>query len=174
MDKLCKKEVITKLNKKFLDAKSGILADFTGMNVKEMETLRGGFRSGSVDYHVVKNTLVFRASQGTAFEKISEKLVGPISVAISYDDVVAPAKIISEFNKENNDKLKVVCGVMEGKAVTPEQIGVIANLPSKDVLISKMLCSMKAPVGGFVGTLSGVLRNFVGVLTSIKDKKEGA
>ena len=174
MEKLCKKEVIAKLNKKFSDAKAGILADFTGMNVKEMETLRGGFRSGSVDYQVVKNTLALKASQGTAFEKISEKLTGPISVAISYDDVVAPAKVISEFNKKNNDKLKVICGVIEGKTVTPEQIGEIADLPSKEVLISKMLSSMKAPVGGFVGALSGVIRNFVNVLKSIKEKKENA
>lgn len=142
------------------------------MNVKEMETLRAGFRKASIDCQVVKNTFAVRAAQGTLFEIISKKFVGPVSIAFSYDDVVAPAKIISEFNKKNNNKLKVTGGLIEGKEVTPDEIKKIAALPSKEVLIGRIMASMQSPVRGFVGTLNGVIRNFVGVLGAIKDKKE--
>lgn len=172
MDKITKKENVTQLNGKFAKAKAGILADFRGMNVKEMETLRAEFRKVSVDYHVIKNTFAIRASKGTPFEIFSKKFNGPISVAISYDDVVNPAKVVSEFNKKHQDKLKVNAGIIEGKVVTPEQIKDIANLPSREVLIGKMLASMQAPVGGFVGTLSGVIRSITSVLMAIKEKKE--
>ncbi len=172
MVKLYKKEKVSQLNKKFSEAKASVLADFKGMSVKEMETLREGFRNVSVDYQVVKNTFASRASKGTPFETISKEFIGPISVAISYDDVVAPAKVVSEFNKKHKDKLKVICGVIEGKKVTPEQIKEVANLPSKDILISRILAGMQAPVKGFVGTLNGVILNFVNVLKAINDKKE--
>lgn len=172
MKKSLKQENISQLNEKFLKAKAAVLADYSGMNVKEMETLRAGFRKASVDYRVVKNTFFNRASKGTCFEIIAENTVGPLSIAISYNDVVAPAKVISEFNKKHNLKLKITCGIIEGKEVTPDQINKIADLPSKDILIGKMLSSMQAPVRGFVGTLNGVIRNFVGVLRAIKDTKE--
>ncbi len=137
-----------------------------------METLRAGFRKASIDCQVVKNTFAVRAAQGTSFEVISKKFVGPVSIAFSYDDVVAPAKIISEFNKKNNDKLKVTGGLIEGKEVTPDEIKKIAALPSKEVLIGRIMAGMQSPVRGFVETLNGVIRNFVGVLRAIKDKKE--
>ena len=149
-----------------------VLADYRGMNVKEMETLRAGFRGASMDCQVVKNTFAVRAVQGTSFEAISEKFVGPVSIAFSYDDVVAPAKIISEFNKNNNNKLKVTGGFIEGKEVTPDEIKKIAALPSKKVLIGKIMASMQSPVRGVIGTLNGVIGNFVGVLRAIKDEKE--
>lgn len=172
LTKSLKKEKIEQLNEKFSKAKAGVIANFSGMNVKEMETLRVRFREASVDYSVVKNTFAFIASQGTSFEKISKKFKGPISVALSYDDVVAPAKVVSEFNKKHNNKLKVTTGIIEGKEVTPNEIQKVADLPPKEVLVAKMLATMQGPVRGFVGTLNGVLRNFVGVLRAVKDKKE--
>lgn len=172
MAELSKKEKIDRLNERFSKTKAAVLADYSGINVKEMEILRVGFRKASVDYQVVKNTFAGRAAQGTSFEIISEKFVGPVSIAFSYDDVIAPAKIISEFNKKYKGKLKVTCGIIEGKEVTPDQIKKMADLPSKEVLIGKMLASMQSPVAGFIGTLTGVVRNFANVLNAIKDKKE--
>jgi len=160
------------LNEKFSGTKAAVLADYTGMNVKEMETLRAEFRKSSIGCQVVKNTFAVRAAQGTSLEVISKKFAGPVSIAFSYDDVVAPAKIISEFNKKNNNKLKVTGGIVEGKEVTPDEIKKIAALPSKEVLIGKIMASMQSPVRGFIGTLNGVIGNFVGVLKSIKDEKE--
>ena len=160
------------MNEKFSRTKAAVLADYSGMNVKEMETLRAGLRKASIGCQVVKNTFAIRAAQGTSFEVISKKFAGPVSIAFSYDDVVAPAKIISEFNKKNNNKLKVTGGLIEGKEVTPDEIKIIAALPSKKVLIGKIMASMQSPVRGFIGTLNGVIGNFVGVLKSIKDEKE--
>ena len=149
-----------------------MLADYGGMNVKEMETLRAGFRKASIDYQVVKNTFAVMASQGTSFEVISKRFVGPVSIAFSYDDVVAPSKIISEFNKKNNNKLKVTCGIIEGKEVSSDQIKKIAKLPPKEVLIGKIMTAMQSPIREFIGTLNGVTVNFVSVLRAIKKKKE--
>ncbi len=147
------------------------MADYRGMNVKEMETLRAGFRKASIDCQVVKNSFAVRAARGTSFEVISKKFTGPVSIAFSYDDVVAPAKIVTEFNKKNKNKLKVTGGLIEGKEITPDEIIKIADLPSKEVLIGKIMGSMQSPVRGFIGTLNGVIRNFVGVLRAIKDEK---
>ena len=172
LTKELKKDKIAQLNEKFSKTKASALADYSGMNVKEMETLRAGFRKASVDYQVIKNTFAIRAAQGTSFEAISKKFTGPVSIAFSYDDVVAPAKIISEFNKKNNNKLKVIGGLIEGKEVTPDEIKKIAALPSKEILIGRMMASMQSPLRGFIGTLNGVIGNFAGVLRAIKEKKE--
>src|SRR5512140_441645 len=95
-----KEAVIKELNDKFTRAKSAVLAEFNKVNVETITKLRRKFREGGVEYRVLKNTLAKRAAKGTSLEAISEQFQGPVALALSYTDVVAPAKILQEFIKD--------------------------------------------------------------------------
>jgi large subunit ribosomal protein L10 len=129
-------------------------------------------RSRAIDFRVIKNTLARQAAKNTPFELLDEEFSGPVSLVVSFDDVVAPARALAEFSKLGATKNpKVICGVVEGKKVSPEQVKAMADLPSKEVLISQLLATMNGPTTNFVGALGGVLRKLVGTLEAIKEKK---
>ena len=168
-----KKEAIDDLNRVFTDAKAAVLANYQGIKATEMTRLRRHLKERSLEFRVIKNTLAQKAAKDTSLEVITGEFKGPISLLVSFDDVVAPAKALDDFAKSGAEKTPdVLGGVIEGKPITPEQFKALANLPSKEQLISQMLSVMQGPTRNFVCVLSGVTRNFVGVLAAIKDKKE--
>lgn len=168
-----KKESIDELNRVFTTAKSALLANYQGIPAIEMTRFRRHLRDRNLEFMVIKNTYAQKAAKGTGFETEHDKFKGPMSILISYDDAVAPAKALKDFKKEGAEKApEVLFGVVEGKPVTSEQVKALADLPSKEQLISQLLSVMQGPTRSFVGVLSGVTRQFVGVLSAIKDKKE--
>lgn len=162
---------VEELNDKFKKVKSAVFSDFTGLNVTQITDLRRKLRAASIEFKVVKNTLALRASQETDFEKLSEYFSGPTSVAISYEDVVAPAKVIVEYSKRQ-PALKIKGGILDGEKVGAEKIRDLAKLPSREVLLSMLLSTFQSPISGFVGTLEGILRQFIYTLEGIKSQKE--
>ena len=163
---------VEELNGVFLKAKAAVLADYQGIEAPDLTLLRSHMRSRSVDFRVIKNTLARQASKDTPFELLDEEFSGPVSLVVSFDDAVAPAKALKEFSKSGATKNpQVICGVVEGKKISPEQVKALADLPSKEVLISQLLAVMNGPTTQFVGALSGVLRKLVGTLEAIKEKK---
>jgi len=155
-----------------LKAKAAILADYQGIEAPDLTLLRSHMRSKSVDFRVIKNTLARQASKNTPFELLDEEFKGPVSMVVSFEDVVAPAKALAEFKKSGAPKSpKVICGVIEGKKVSPGEIEALADLPSREVLISKMLAVFNGPTTSFVGVFSGVLRKLVGTLDAVREKK---
>jgi large subunit ribosomal protein L10 len=163
---------VEELNGVFLKAKSAILANYQGIEAPELTQLRSHMRSRAIDFRVIKNTLARQAAKTTPFELLDEEFSGPVSLVVSFDDAVAPAKALAEFSESGATKNpKVICGVVEGKKISPEQVTALAELPSKEVLISQMLATMNGPTTNFVGALSGVLRKLVGTLEAIKEKK---
>ena len=167
-----KEKVVETLHEKFSKAKAVLLTDFRGLNMSAMDDLRGQLREVSVEYRVVKNTLLTRASDGTDMALLKEHFYGPCAVALSYDDPYAPAWILMKFS-EDNSALEVKAGVVEGQVVDLAGIKRLSKLPSHEVLLTHLLSLMSAPVTGLVTVLSAVLRNFVGVLEAIKVQKEG-
>jgi large subunit ribosomal protein L10 len=165
-----KNEAVVELHDKFTRAVSAVLADFRGLTVQEMTDLRQQLRDASLELAVVKNTLARLAVQDTAFERLSPYLKGPTSVTLSYQDSVAPAKILSAYIKRQ-PKLAVRAGLFEGEVVPAEKIAEIADLPPREVLLAQTLAAMQGPVAGLVGTLQGVLSTFIGTLQAIHDKK---
>ncbi len=140
-----------------------------------MTRLRRHLKERQLEFRVIKNTFAQKAAQGTDFEVLHDKFQGPMSLLVSFDDAVAPAKALEDFVKGGAEKApEVLFGVVEGKPITADQVKALANLPSKEQLISQMLSVMQGPTRNFVGVLSGVTRNFVGVLSAIKDKKKAA
>ncbi len=167
-----KEKVVEVLHEKFSRSRAMLLTDFRGLNMTATNELRSQLRGASVEYRVVKNTLISRAAEGTDMALLKEYLFGPCAVALSYEDPLAPAKILMKFC-ENNPALEVKAGVVEGRAVDLAGIKRLSILPSHDVLLMQFLFLMNAPSTGLVMVLSGVMRNFMGVLEAIKRQKEG-
>ena len=168
-----KQELVTEMHERLARAKAVFLADFRGMDVGKATTLRNELRSASVEYKVFKNTLLERASQGTDMECLSPYLSGPTAIAISYDDPVSAAKVLSKFAKDPQGKFVLKVGVLSGKLLDVKQIQALAELPSREVLLAKMLGSMQAPATNFVGVLAALPGSLVRALDAIRAQKAG-
>ncbi|MBC8282551.1 MAG: 50S ribosomal protein L10 [Nitrospinae bacterium] len=163
---------VEELNGIFLKAKSAVLANYQGIEAPELTQLRSHMRGRAIDFRVIKNTLAREAAKNTPFELLDEEFSGPVSLVVSFEDAVAPAKALADYAKSGATKTpKVICGVVEGKKVSPEEVKALADLPSKEVLISQLLATMNGPTTNFVGTMSALLRKLVGTLDAIKEKK---
>lgn len=159
------------MHDKLLRAKAVFLADFRGMNVGQATELRNELRKANAEYKVVKNTLLEIASKGTDKEGLNPYYAGPTAIALCYDDPVAAAKVLSKFNKENTNPFTLKAGVLTGKTINVSEIQALADLPSREVLIAKMLGSMQAPASNFVRVLAAVPGGFVRALDGIRAQK---
>jgi len=167
-----KAKEIERLNGVFSQARSAVLTNYQGLSAAHMTQLRAHMRERSLEFKVIKNTLARIAAKNTPFEVLDTSWEGPMSIVISYDDAVAPAKALAEFAKSGADKNpQVLCGVVDGQAITLEQVKALADLPSKDVLISQMLSVMQGPTRNFVGVFGGLLRKLVGTLDAVREHK---
>lgn len=171
MKKADKEIVIGELQKIFTEAKGVYLADFTGVDVESVNDLRQKFRDGNIEYRVVKNTLAKRSLEGLSYDELLPYLNGPTAIAYSYDDEIGPGKVMSDFHKET-EKMVLKAAIVDGTFYDEEAVSEIVKLPSRDVLLTRLLGSMNSPITGFVGVLNGVLRNFVGVLDALREKME--
>ncbi|WP_024833003.1 50S ribosomal protein L10 [Ruminiclostridium josui] len=167
-----KKQVVTDLTEKIKSAQSIVLADYRGLTVEQDTELRNALRKAGVEYRVVKNSLTSLAMKESGLE-LDDFLVGPTSMAISSTDAVAPAKVLSEFAKKF-EKLELKVGVVEGKVIDLEGIKALAELPSREVLIAKVLGGFNAPISGFVNVLNGNMRGLVVALNAIAEQKANA
>jgi large subunit ribosomal protein L10 len=168
-----KQELVTEMHERLTRAKAVFLADFRGMSVGKATTLRNELRGASVEYRVFKNSLLDRAAQGTDMECLSPYLTGPTAIAISYDDPVGAAKVLSKFAKDPQGAFVLKAGVLSGKLLDVKQIQALADLPSREVLIAKMLGSMQAPATNFVGVLAALPGSLVRALDAIRAQKAG-
>ena len=173
MNKENKQEQVAQMHERLMRAKAVFLADFRGMNVGQATNLRNELRSASVEYKVFKNTLLDLAAKGTDMECLAPYLAGPTAIAISYDDPVSAAKVLSKFAKDPQGKFVLKAGVLTGKLLDVKQIQALADLPSREVLIAKMLGSMQAPATNFVGVLAALPGSLVRALDAIRAKKAG-
>ena len=170
-----KVEAVKELHGVFSKAKSAVVADYQGIDAPGITALRVHMRNRAVDFRVVKNTLARRAVKDTVLEVLGQDFKGPISIVIGFDDAVAPAKALADFAKSGAPKAPVViCGVAEGKKVSSEEVQAIADLPSREELISKMLSVFQGPTTNFAGIFSSLLRKLVGTLDAIREKKESS
>jgi len=148
-----KEQVIKDLNDKFTRAKSAVLAEFSKVDVETVTKLRKKLRDGGVEYKVLKNTLARRAAKGTSIEQVSDDFVGPVAMAISYGDVVAPAKIMSEFIKDL-ETIKIRSAVVDGKKIDVKGVQALAKMPGLPELRAKLLGMINQPAGKLVRTIA--------------------
>lgn len=150
-----KKQVVAEIAEKLEKSKSTIVADYRGLDVKQMNELRKQLREAGVEFKVLKNTLTRRACEQAGVSELTEHLTGPTAVAFSYEDVIAPAKIIHGFAKENKE-LEIKGGMVEGKAVAIDEIKELAELPSYEGMLSMLLSILQAPVRNFALAVKAV------------------
>jgi len=155
-----KKQVVAEIADKFRASKSTIIVDYRGLNVAEVTELRKQLREAGIEFKVYKNTLTRRALAEVGLEGLDEVLTGPNAIAFSNEDVVAPAKILNDFAKKH-EALEIKAGVIEGNVATLEEVKALANLPSREGLLSMLLSVLQAPI-----------RNFALVTKAVAEKKE--
>ena len=136
-------------------ASSVVIVDYRGLTVEEDTRLRKSLREAGVVYKVYKNTYLKRAFEGTDFAQLDANLEGPTAVAFGIDDATAPARVLAEFAK-NCDRLELKAGVVEGTYYDEKGIQVIASIPSRDVLISRLLGSMQSPIANFARVIKQI------------------
>ncbi len=173
MNRTDKEKTAALLKERFRETRFAGLADFQGLNVAEISALRHALRPTGTEFRVVKNSIAKRALQGTALEILDKHFSGSTAVALTSEDPVAPAKILARFSKEN-PKLKLKVGFLEGKELTLEEIGELAKLPGREVLLAMLLGVLQAPQAGMVNVLAGILRKLLGTLQAIQDERAKA
>ena len=173
MNKQNKQQVVTEMHEKLAKAKAVFLADFRGMSVEKATTLRNDLRGAEVEYKVVKNTLLELASAETEAAMLAPHFKGPTAVALTYSDPVAAAKVLAKYAKDQTAAFVLKGGVLSGKTITAADIQALSELPSREVLIAKMLGSMNAPATNFVGVLAAIPGSFVRALDAIRQQKQG-
>lgn len=155
-----KKQVVEEITDKLKSSVSTVVVDYRGLNVAEVTELRKQLREAGVEFKVYKNTLTRRAAEAAELGNLNEFLTGPNAIAFSTEDVVAPAKIINEFAKKN-DALEIKAGVIEGNVATVEDVKALAELPSREGLLSMLLSVLQAPI-----------RNLALAAKAVADQKE--
>ncbi|HSO58092.1 MAG TPA: 50S ribosomal protein L10 [Paenisporosarcina sp.] len=155
-----KKVRVEEITEKFKTAATVVVVDYRGLTVGQITELRKQLREAGVEFKVYKNTMTRRAVEVLGLEGLNENLTGPNAIAFSTEDVVAPAKIINDFAKKN-DKLEIKAGVIEGAIASADDIKALAELPSREGLLSMLLSVLQAP-----------MRNFALVTKAVAEQKE--
>lgn len=165
-----KKKIVEELAQKLKDSCAGVIVSYEGITVADDTKLRKELRESGVEYFVVKNTLLRRAAELAGIEGLESVLEGTTAIALSKDDYVAAAKILCKFSSEK-DFYKVKIGFVEGKVISKEEVQELAKLPSKEVLIARVLGGLNAPITGLVTVLNGTIKGLVVALDAIAKKK---
>jgi len=165
-----KQEPVTTLVGRLQRAQTIYLADFTGLNVAKATDLRRKLRAAGVEYVVVKNTLAKRALDQAAIPGLSDHLAGPTALVLAGRDPVSAAKVLTDFAKEH-ERPAIRVGLVEGKAVSPDQVKRLATLPSKTELLAQLGGALQAPMAGWVGAMQGLLQMMVGALEALKTRR---
>ena len=168
-----KKQIVEDLRGRFAKSSVVILTDFKGLDVASVSELRRRLKEAGIEYKVVKNTLMARASQDTPISVLKDHFKGPGAVAIGYHDPVAPAKILTKF-ADDSKKLEIRAAVLNGKLIDLGGIRALAALPSREVLLGQLLAVMLEVPTSVVRVLAGVPRGLVNLLAALKDQQEAA
>jgi large subunit ribosomal protein L10 len=165
-----KQETVTTLAGRLKRSPTVYVTDFTGLNVAKVTELRRRLRAAGVEYVVVKNTLARRALDAAAVPVLSEHLAGPTALVLAGRDPVGAAKVLADFAREN-EKPKVRVGLVDGKALSADQVKRLATLPSKPELLAQLGGAFQAPMAGFLGAMQGLLQMTVGALEALRTQR---
>lgn len=167
-----KEQMLAEYEEGVVHAPHAFILGYQGISVPKVTELRQKIRESGGSYVVVKNRLVLRAIEGKALEQLKDQFTGPIAIAYSDSEPVALAKVLTDFQKDT-PAIEFRGGLLNGHRVAAEQIKEIANLPSREELLAKLLYLLQSPITRFVRTLAAVPRGFVIVLDQVRKQKEG-
>ena len=150
-----KEAKVAEIKEKLEKATSVVLSKYQGLTVEEDTVLRKNLREAGVEYKVYKNTLVTLAAKELGLEGIVEYLEGPVAIAFGYEDVTVAARVLNDFAKDHK-KLELKAGIVEGEVYDTNKIKQLATIPSKEVLIAKLLGSIKSPIASFARVINAI------------------
>jgi len=166
-----KAATVADLTSRLKASSTAVLADYRGMTVGQMRDLRTKLRGGGIEMVVVKNTLARRAAKAAGYEPLSAELVGPIAMLFAVDDVSAPARILNDYIRANR-KMVIKAGLLEGQIIKADAVTELADLPSREILLSRLLGAMQAPLGNLASVLQAPLTKFARTLDAVRTEKE--
>jgi len=169
LTKAQKQKILDELKEKIAKQKAMVIFDFTGLKVKDFSNLRKKIKSAGDDIRVAKKTLLGIALKDAKLKIETKKIPGELAVAFGYSDEISPAKITYQFSQENPN-LKILGGFLENKWREAEEIIELAQLPTREELLTRLVGSISAPISNFVNVLEGNLRNFIYLISQIKVK----
>jgi large subunit ribosomal protein L10 len=166
-----KAATVADLTARLKASSTAVLADYRGMTVGQMRDLRTKLRGGGIEMVVVKNTLARRAAVAAGYEPLSAELVGPIAMLFAVDDVSAPARILNDYIRANR-KMVIKAGLLEGQVIKADAVTELADLPSRDLLLSRLLGAMQAPLGNLASVLQAPITKLARTLDALRSQKE--
>lgn len=167
-----KQAIVSEISAQVAQAQAIIVAEYRSLKVGEMTQLRAKARSAGIYFRVLKNTLARRAVADTPFAGLAPHMVGPLAYGIGTDPVTA-AKVLHEFGR-GNDKLVIKAGALANQVMSARDVADLANLPSREELLARLMGTMQAPVAKFVQTLNEVPSKFARTLAAVRDQKQAA
>lgn len=171
MTRARKEELLDQMKDRFERANALFLTEYRGITVEKISELRNKVREGNGELKVLKNRIARIATKGTIFEGIADKFKGPVAIAFSFEDPVSVAKAVVESLSEGSP-LVLKSASLDGKPVDAAQVKALSKLPDRDTLLSMLLSALQGPARNFACVLAAVPRDFVGVLSAVKQEKE--
>ena len=165
-----KKAKVQQIEQKIREAKLVIFTDYRGLTVAEMTNLRNRLRIPGVEYRVMKNTLTEFAIKNQNIDDLIPYIEGPNAILFSTEDTMDPVKILFDFMRLTR-KMEVKVGLLDGKVIRAEQVKILSELPDREVLISQVLGTMKAPITSFVYVLNANLTGLARAIEQIREQK---
>ncbi len=168
-----KTQTIDRLQDTFSKCSIGILTDYRGLSTPEITVLRRKLRESSVEYKVVKNTLARFAGKRAGKDDLVSFFEGPVAIAFGYGDVTEPAKILTDYIRTSRASLSIKGGFLGDRLLTSEDVVTLSTLPSREILLAKVLGSMQGPIVTLVGCLTTPIKGIIGVLQARIKQLEG-
>ena len=168
-----KAQIIDSLQEAFSKCSVGILTDYRGLPTFEMNTLRHTLRQSGVEYRVVKNTLAKFAARREGKGHLIDSLDGPIAIAFGYGNITEPARILAEYIRTSNSGLSIKGGFLGDRLLRLDEVMNLSTMPSKEVLLAKVIGGMQSPISSLIGCLNGPIRGIMGILQARIQQLEG-
>jgi large subunit ribosomal protein L10 len=168
-----KQEAVARLTDQLTRATSAVVTDYRGLGVKQLEDLRTRLRAEGIDYVVVKNTLARRAAAAAGHPAFSAALTGPVGLAVGYGELSAPARILQEYFRATR-QLPMVAALVEGQVLDAAGARTLAELPSREVLLSRLAGTLQSPLSALAGAMESILSTLAATVDAYRMKLEGA
>jgi large subunit ribosomal protein L10 len=168
-----KTQIIESLQQLFSQCSIAILTDYRGQSANEMTQLRRRLGELGIDYKVVKNTLARFAAQRAGREELLGFFEGPVAIAFGYSDITAPAKALTDYIETSKASMSIKGGFLPDRLLTTEEVTILTTLPSKEVLLARVLGGMQSPISALVGQLTAPMRGIIAVLQAKIQQLEG-
>lgn len=168
-----KEESVKRIEELLSNSTVAIVTDYRGMPVSEMSKLRRQLKESGIEYHVVKNRMASLAADNSGKEELKDLLKGPSAIAFGYGEVNEPAKILADYIRTSRASLGIKGGVLPKRALTPQEVSVLASLPARPLLVAQLLGQMQSPLRSLMGILSAELSALARILQARKQQLEG-